>query len=75
MILPNAMPPLIVAITLRIGITIIYEAALSLGLTDPDVITWGKMIGHSRDFFFDVVDSNFTWISNFNHSISNCSYW
>ncbi len=48
------MPPLIVAITLRIGITIIYEAALSfLGLTDPDVITWGKMIGHSRDFFFD----------------------
>ena len=53
-ILPNAMPPLIIAITLRIGITIIYEAALSfLGLTDPDVITWGKMIGHSRDFFFD----------------------
>ncbi len=53
-ILPNAMPPLVVAITLRIGITIIYEAALSfLGLTDPDVITWGKMIGLSRDFFFD----------------------
>lgn len=53
-ILPNAMPPLIVAITLRIGITIIYEAALSfLGLTDPDVMTWGKMIGLSRDFFFD----------------------
>lgn len=53
-ILPNAMPPLVIAITLRIGITIIYEAALSfLGLTDPDVITWGKMIGLSRDFFFD----------------------
>jgi peptide/nickel transport system permease protein len=53
-ILPNAMPPLIVAITLRVGITIIYEAALSfLGLTDPDVMTWGKMIGLSRDFFFD----------------------
>lgn len=53
-ILPNAMPPLIIAITLRIGITIIYEAALSfLGLTDPDVMTWGKMIGLSRDFFFD----------------------
>ncbi len=53
-ILPNAMPPLVVAITLRIGVTIIYEAALSfLGLTDPDVITWGKMIGLSRDFFFD----------------------
>lgn len=53
-ILPNAMPPLVIAITLRVGITIIYEAALSfLGLTDPDVITWGKMIGLSRDFFFD----------------------
>ena len=53
-ILPNAMPPLIVAITLRVGITIIYEAALSfLGLTDPEVMTWGKMIGLSRDFFFE----------------------
>jgi len=53
-ILPNAMPPLIVAITLRVGITIIYEAALSfLGLTDPEIMTWGKMIGLSRDFFFD----------------------
>lgn len=53
-ILPNAMPPIIIAITLRVGITIIYEAALSfLGLTDPEMITWGKMIGLSRDFFFD----------------------
>ena len=53
-ILPNAMPPLMIAITLRVGITVIYEAALSfLGLTDPDVITWGKMIGQSRDFFFE----------------------
>ena len=53
-ILPNAMPPLVIAITLRVGITIIYEAALSfLGLTDPDLMTWGKMIGLSRDFFFD----------------------
>lgn len=53
-ILPNAMPPLVIAITLRVGITIIYEAALSfLGLTDPDVMTWGKMIGLSRDYFFD----------------------
>lgn len=53
-ILPNAMPPLVIAVTLRVGITIIYEAALSfLGLTDPDVMTWGKMIGLSRDFFFD----------------------
>ena len=53
-ILPNAMPPILIAITLRVGITIIYEAALSfLGLTDPEMMTWGKMIGLSRDFFFD----------------------
>ena len=53
-VLPNALPPLIIAITLRIGISIIYEAALSfLGLTDPDVMTWGKMLGLSRDFFFE----------------------
>lgn len=53
-ILPNALPPLIVAITLRVGITIIFEAALSfLGLTDPEVMTWGKMIGLSRDYFLE----------------------
>jgi peptide/nickel transport system permease protein len=53
-LLPNALPPLIVAMTLQIGMTIIYEAALSfLGLTDPDIMTWGKMIGLSRDFFFE----------------------
>jgi len=53
-ILPNAMPPLIVSITLLIGVCILFEAALSfLGLTDPDVMTWGLMIGASRDYFWD----------------------
>jgi len=53
-ILPNALPPLIISITLNIGTTIIFEAALSfLGLTDPAVMTWGKMIGLSRDYFFE----------------------
>lgn len=52
-ILPNALPPLIIAITLKIGLSILFEAALSfLGLSDPDVLTWGMMIGQSRDFFF-----------------------
>lgn len=52
-ILPNALPPLIIAITLQIGLCILFEAALSfLGLGDPDVLTWGMMIGQSRDFFF-----------------------
>ncbi|MBF0279482.1 MAG: ABC transporter permease [SAR324 cluster bacterium] len=53
-ILPNALPPLIIAITLRVGTTIIFEAALSfLGLTDPSIMTWGRMIGLSRDYFFE----------------------
>jgi len=53
-ILPNALPPLIISMTLLVGSTIIYEAALSfLGLTDPEVLTWGKMIGLSRDNFMD----------------------
>jgi peptide/nickel transport system permease protein len=52
-ILPNALPPLIIAMTLQIGICILFEAALSfLGLSDPDILTWGMMIGQSRDFFF-----------------------
>jgi peptide/nickel transport system permease protein len=53
-ILPNALPPLTIAMTLQIGICILFEAALSfLGLNDPDVMTWGMMIGLSRDFFFE----------------------
>lgn len=53
-ILPNAMPPLIISITLLVGICILFEAALSfLGLTDPDVMTWGLMIGTSRDYFWE----------------------
>lgn len=53
-ILPNALPPLIIAMTLQVGFSVIYEAALSfMGLSDPDVMTWGKMIGLSRDFFFE----------------------
>jgi len=53
-ILPNALPPLIISMTLTVGICILFEAALSfLGLNDPDTITWGLMIGLSRDFFFE----------------------
>ncbi|TAL89365.1 MAG: ABC transporter permease [Candidimonas sp.] len=51
-ILPNALPPLIIAMTLQIGICVLFEAALSfLGLSDPNIMTWGRMIGQSRDFF------------------------
>ena len=48
-ILPNALPPLIVSATLIIGVAILFEAGLSfLGLSDPNVMSWGLMIGANR---------------------------
>ena len=53
-ILPNALPPLIVSATLTIGGAILFEAALSfLGLSDPNIMSWGLMIGGSREYFID----------------------
>jgi peptide/nickel transport system permease protein len=48
-ILPNALPPLIVSASLIIGAAILFEAGLSfLGLSDPNVMSWGLMIGNNR---------------------------
>ncbi|WP_223146176.1 ABC transporter permease [Pusillimonas sp. ANT_WB101] len=53
-LLPNASPPLIVATALTVGTALLFESGLSfLGLSDPDVISWGYMIGSSRDYIFD----------------------
>lgn len=53
-ILPNALPPLIVSATLIIGVAILFEAGLSfLGLSDPNVMTWGQMIGNNRQYVLD----------------------
>ena len=50
-ILPNALPPLIVSGTLAIGAAILFEAGLSfLGLGDPNQMSWGLMIGSSRQY-------------------------
>jgi peptide/nickel transport system permease protein len=50
-ILPNALPPLIVSATLAIGAAILFEAGLAfLGLTDPNRMSWGLMIGSSRPY-------------------------
>jgi peptide/nickel transport system permease protein len=52
-ILPDALPPLIVMSALTVGLAILLEAALSfLGLVDPNIMTWGLMIGSSRDYIF-----------------------
>ncbi|MEH6526951.1 MAG: ABC transporter permease [Sneathiella sp.] len=53
-ILPNALAPLIVSATLTIGIAILFEAGLSfLGLGDPNVFSWGLMIGAGREYILD----------------------
>ncbi len=48
-ILPNALPPLVVSASLIVGAAILFEAGLSfLGLSDPNVMSWGLMIGSNR---------------------------
>ena len=53
-ILPNAAPPLIVVAALSIGSAILFEAGLSfLGLSDPNAMSWGRMIGDNRPYILD----------------------
>ncbi len=53
-ILPNAMPPIIVQSALMVGTAILFEAGLSfLGLTDPNVVSWGQIIGSNRQYILD----------------------
>lgn len=50
-ILPNAMAPLVVSATLAVGAAILFEAGLSfMGLGDPNQMSWGLMIGSSRQY-------------------------
>lgn len=50
-ILPNALPPLVVSATLAVGAAILFEAGLSfLGLGDPNQMSWGLMIGSARQY-------------------------
>ncbi|MEM9564719.1 MAG: ABC transporter permease [Actinomycetota bacterium] len=51
-ILPNAMPTLIVSTTLIMGSAILFEAGLAfLGLADVNNASWGLAIGRGREFF------------------------
>jgi len=53
-ILPNALPPIIVQSALMVGSAILFEAGLSfLGLTDPNVISWGQIIGSNRQYILE----------------------
>jgi peptide/nickel transport system permease protein len=49
-VLPNALSPAVVMISILAGNAILTESALSfLGLGDPNVMTWGNMIGSGRE--------------------------
>ncbi|WP_213775966.1 ABC transporter permease [Bradyrhizobium sp. dw_78] len=53
-LLPNALPPVIVSATLAIGVAILFEGGLSfLGLGDPNVMSWGLMLGQNRNYVLD----------------------
>lgn len=49
-ILPNALPPVIVTASVMVASAILIESSLSfLGMGDPNVVSWGGMIGSGRD--------------------------
>jgi peptide/nickel transport system permease protein len=49
-VLPNVLSPAVVMISILAGNAILTESALSfLGLGDPNVMTWGNMIGSGRE--------------------------
>jgi peptide/nickel transport system permease protein len=50
-ILPNALPPAVVAGSLDVGQAILLEASLSfLGIGDPNLASWGKMLNNAQRF-------------------------
>ena len=60
-VLPNAIAPIIVMGSLMIGSAILLEASLSfLGLGDPNLMSWGYMVGAGRTRLIDA-----WWISFF----------
>lgn len=49
-VLPNSLAPVIVSTSVLIAQAILTEASLSfLGLGDPNVMSWGSMVGAGRD--------------------------
>jgi peptide/nickel transport system permease protein len=50
--LPNAIPPIVVSSSIMVASAILIESGLAfLGLGDPNVISWGTMVGMGRSDF------------------------
>jgi len=53
-VLPNALPPIIVSTALAVGTAVLFEGGLSfLGLGDPNTMSWGLMLGQNRNYMLD----------------------
>jgi peptide/nickel transport system permease protein len=49
-ILPNALPPIVVTASVMVASAILLESSLAfMGLGDPNVVSWGSMIGSGRE--------------------------
>jgi peptide/nickel transport system permease protein len=60
-IVPNAVAPVLAVGTLIVGQAILLEASLSfLGLSSPDLVSWGRMLNSGQRFLF-----NAWWLSFF----------
>jgi peptide/nickel transport system permease protein len=60
-VIPNAFAPILATATLTIGDAILIEAGLSyLGLSDPSVVTWGRMLNSGQRYLFEA-----WWLSIF----------
>ena len=52
-IIPNAIAPMLAVGTLIVGSAILLEASLSfLGLSSPDVVSWGRMLNTGQRYLF-----------------------
>jgi peptide/nickel transport system permease protein len=50
--LPNALPPIVVSASIMVASAILIESGLAfLGLGDPNVVSWGTMVGLGRSDF------------------------
>jgi len=53
-VIPNAFAPVLATATLTIGDAILIEAGLSfLGLSDPSVVSWGRMLSTGQRYLFE----------------------
>jgi peptide/nickel transport system permease protein len=60
-VIPNSFAPVLATATLTIGDAILIEAGLSyLGLSDPTVVTWGRMLNSGQRYLFEA-----WWLSIF----------